>query len=301
MSDSRAFIEALNLAYHEEEAAEYDGRHPEIFRDEAQRWEKIRQIAAEAKTKLGHPLTLLDVGTGTGFVPMRLLPIFSSDDRLILTDLTPAMLEKAKAALAAAGCLARVETIVTAADAIDVAPWTIDVMTMNSVLHHLPDPEKFFGLADRLLASGGLLVVSHEPNIRHFHHPVVGTLDRLARARDRFRRFLRPVPEPPFIARVNARLIGRGVIRKPLPMSEIQRVVDIHSPTAGGDVDAGRGFDPRRLSGPVGRYRLEWSETYRHFGKANPAKWQILAPFARWIERTWPDAGALFTVILRKP
>lgn len=43
-----------------------------------------------------------------------------------------------------------------------------DVITMNSVLHHLPDPGHLLAEVDRILVPGGTLVIWHEPNRRFY-------------------------------------------------------------------------------------------------------------------------------------
>lgn len=85
-------------------------------------------------------------------------------------------------------------------------------------------------------------------------------------------------------------------------MEDIERVVDVHSPTAGRSLRYGLGFDPLLLDlVPFKGYRREMLVTYQHFGKVNLMKSPLTAPFQRWVEATWPLDGALFMVMLRKP
>jgi SAM-dependent methyltransferase len=175
---------------------------------------------------------------------------------------------------------------------------------MNSVVHHLPSPEQVFSNVNRMLRPGGLVVLAHEPNLLHFRHPVVGNLDRLVR----FLRVLKsmrprsPAATSPFIDRVNARLIERGVVKEPLTVEKIESIVDIHSPTAGRTVDAARGFDPKELAASsFPSYALVYLETYRHFGKLDVVKRPWLARVQRAMERCWPEAGALFLMMMQKP
>ncbi len=296
-------VRAVNLAYHEEEAEAYDVRHPEIFKDELGHWRRISEEIGRLKAARGRPVRILDVGSGTGFVPMRLAPILDAQDEMILTDLSPAMLTQAGRALQAAKFPARVVSCLSDAEALPQPSGSIDVVTMNSVAHHLPSPEAVFRSVDRLLAPGGLLVIAHEPNLRHFRHPLVGTLDRAIRFLRalKSRRFAAAGPNP-FIDRVNARLLAAGTLRRPLSAQRIESIVDIHSPTAGRVVDAGRGFDPRALAAAsFPGYAIVRLETYRHLGKVDAAGRPWLRRLERALERRCPDAGALFLLILKKP
>jgi len=298
------FVRAVNLAYHEEEAADYDSRHPEIFTDELGHWKRIAEKVVALKSSLKQPIKIVDLGSGTGFVPLRLAAALDAGDEVILTDLSPTMLDRARESLAAAGFRPRTSYLVAGAESLDLAPGSADVVTMNSFIHHLPSPEKVFSAIDRMLRPGGLIVIAHEPNLLHFRHPVVGSLDRLIRflRKSRSRR-RRPTPTAnSFIDRVNARLIGNGVIARPLSAEEMESTVDIQSPTAGRTVNASRGFDPfalARRSFPG--YAIVDVETYRHLGKLDVAKRPWLVQIQRALEKLWPNAGAMFLIILRKP
>ncbi len=300
-----AFIEAVNLAYHEEEAAAYDGRHPEIFQEEVRRWDRVREAVAGLKRRLGRPIRLLDIGTGTGFVPRQLAPVLSPEDESVLTDMSPAMLDRCRQALAEARFPAKTTYVVGAASSLEADPVSFDVVTMNSVVHHFPDPAAVFRGVDRALRPGGLVVISHEPNALHFRHPIVGSLDRSLRLLRSLRGLLRGADSGsgnPFIDRVNQRLIAAGIVSAPLSAEKIESVVDIHSPTAGRTVRSERGFAPLKLAAEsFSGYAVRLLLTYQHFGKVHLEKMKALAPVTSWIERTWPDAGALFLLILQKP
>jgi len=302
---SPEFVRAVNLAYHEEEAADYDSRHPEIFSDELGRWRRVAERIGALKASLGRPIKIVDLGSGTGFVPLRLASVLESADEVVLTDLSPTMLMRARESLAAAGFKPRATFLEGSAESLAVTPGSVDAVTMNSVVHHFPSPEAVFSAVDRMLKPGGLVIIAHEPNLLHFRHPVVGSLDRLIR-------FLRALKSArfrsaeassnPFIGRVNARLLEKGVVKEPLSAEKIEAIVDIHSPTAGRTVDAARGFDPRGLAArSFPGYALAHLETYRHFGKLDVVKRPRLARLQREMERLWPEAGALFLLVLEKP
>ena len=58
-------IKEVNRIFHEEEAKLYDERHPEIER-ERENWE---HVLSEYIPNTRKSLQVLDIGTGTGFVP----------------------------------------------------------------------------------------------------------------------------------------------------------------------------------------------------------------------------------------
>lgn len=301
---SPEIVRAVNLAYHEEEAAEYDSRHPEIFTDELGHWSRIAESVAALKKELGRPIKILDLGSGTGFVPLRLASVLGAEDEFTLTDLSPMMLTRARESLEAAGFTSRTAFVEAGAESLTIPPGTVDVVTMNSVLHHLPSPDQVFAAAHAMLRPGGLVVIAHEPTLLHFHHPVVGSLDRLIRFLREAKSGKPPAVAEPgsFITRVNARLLERGVVKEAMSVEKIESIVDIHSPTAGRSVDAARGFDPRGLAAAsFPGYAIIRLETYRHFGKLDVAKRPWLARVQRVLERLWPEAGALFLLIIKKP
>lgn len=303
-NERNKLVEAVNLAWHEEEAAVYDGRHPEILEAERVRWRQIAGGVSALKRKRGS-IAVLDFGTGTGFVPRQLAPVLDESDSFVITDLSPAMLERARANLAADGFRAKLMALVGPAEGLDLGPASFDVVTMNSVVHHFPEVPAALAAADRALKPGGLMVIAHEPNSRHFSHFVVGTLDRVFRSLRHWRAARRDAESAtadPFVAAVNRRLIERGAIRAPMTAEEMESLVDIHSPTAGRRVRPERGFDPLALVAEhLQNYRVESLLTYQHFGKVNVSKSWLLRPLAALVERLWPLEGALFTIILRKP
>lgn len=301
---SPELVRAVNLAYHDEEAASYDSRHPEIFTDELGHWSRIAERVRGLKDGLKRPIRIVDLGSGTGFVPLRLASVLDAQDEFVLTDLSPTMLDRARESLAHANFLSHADYRVTGAETLDLAPMSVDVVTMNSFIHHLPAPERVFDIVERALRPGGIAVIAHEPNLLHFKHPVVGGLDRLIRALRKARsRKKRAAPASnSFIDRVNARLMSTGDIERPLTAEKIESIVDIQSPTAGRAVDASRGFDPRALaSRSFPGYDVLELQTYRHFGKLDVAKRPRLARLQHAMERLWPLAGAMFLLIVRKP
>jgi ubiquinone/menaquinone biosynthesis C-methylase UbiE len=108
--------------------------------------------------EIAHPhedWVALDVATGGGHTALKFAPHVA---RVVATDLTPRMLEKAAAFVSTQGA-----TNVTyqQADAEDL-PFdadSFDLVTCRIAPHHFPDPARFVREGARVLRSGGLLLV----------------------------------------------------------------------------------------------------------------------------------------------
>ena len=89
------FVKIINRIFHEEEATVYDASHPEIFEFEPATWHELARFLPSGKKGL----RLLDVGTGTGFVPETLSAHLGKEDTVVLMDLSKTMLELARSKL----------------------------------------------------------------------------------------------------------------------------------------------------------------------------------------------------------
>src|SRR5690242_1348083 len=89
---SPEFIREVNRLYHEGEAGVYDTYHPEIFTDEEKTWQRLGKFLP----KVASGTRVLDIGSGTGFVPGILGRLLAEKDTITLTDISPAMLAEAR-------------------------------------------------------------------------------------------------------------------------------------------------------------------------------------------------------------
>ena len=105
-----------------------------------------------------NPLRLLDVGTGTGLIPIELgrRPVFA---RMTLTDASAAMLARARKNVFASGLQGGTRLRECRAESLPFEDGTFHAVVSNSVLHHLSDPAAALREAARVLAPGGLLFV----------------------------------------------------------------------------------------------------------------------------------------------
>jgi ubiquinone/menaquinone biosynthesis C-methylase UbiE len=133
----------------QEEAQDYDAMaHDEVngrFVDEL--------LLARPQAK-----RVLDVGTGTARIPI-LLCARLPHARVTAVDLSAPMLIVARGNVRAAGLAARVALVLGDATAIPVEDGAFDVVMSNSIVHHIPEPQRIFAELLRATAPGGLLFV----------------------------------------------------------------------------------------------------------------------------------------------
>lgn len=297
----------INRLYHEEEASLYDHAHPEIFERERKTWETL---GAYLPAHSGG-IRVLDVGSGTGFVPDALRAFLTGRDTVTLLDVSPRMLEQAKAKLS--GREPHFSFVVSQEEKFPFPDAAFDAITLNSVLHHIPNTAVLFDEMRRVLKPGGVLMIAHEPNQLFFKNiflrSVIWVLQKYAGLRVRIARvFFSRQKQPPaspyadVYARVNEHLTSLGRIRENLSSEEIQKYVDVHSPTAGVRVDAAKGFTIRGLSQRyLPGYAILYAKTSSHIGKIDPSGSQALAMLDRLLRRLFPHAGSSFSVVFKKP
>lgn len=150
-------IVSENLKVHELEATIYDGVHPELFNLYEQRniWRLLR-FASRAISQQG-TRRALDVGAGTGNVTLKLLDI---GYQVTALDISPAMIARLKGKVGG-----QCELICKPVDdyLASSPKEQFDLITISSVLHHLPFYTETLKQCIRLLVPGGAIVIMHEP------------------------------------------------------------------------------------------------------------------------------------------
>lgn len=326
MSDGfrRRLILRLNEIWHDLENRAYDAKHPDILEEEIPRW---RRILASVLPAAEGPRRVLDLGSGTGFVPLRLLEWLRPGDTLTCSDLSEGMLGVCRANVEAAAKAAGTGIpFAVASLKLDGGPIALpdrsqDVVTLNAVMHHLPDPAAACREVDRVLKPGGAVLIGHEPSAtwasrrllvasywlmlpladaKQFVYELILRLGWFEALRRPLGRLVPALEEHNrLVDEVNARLIAEGLLASPLSADEVSSLLDAQSPDAGGP-QAGRGFSRRLYEGYFPGYRVSHCESYNHLHKVNPRRaW--MRRYSEWLARRCPEDGSSLFCVLRKP
>lgn len=100
--------------------------------------------------------SVLDVGTGTARIPIELANRVR-DAHVLAIDLAQSMLDLGQKNVDAAGLSDRVKLELV--DAKNLGARRFSCVMSNSIVHHIPNPERVFEQMVRVLAGGGLLFV----------------------------------------------------------------------------------------------------------------------------------------------
>jgi len=287
-------IKKINRIFHDEEAIFYDQRHPEILR-EKNNWQNFCQKYLK---QLSRPIIILDMGSGTGFVPNILAKHLTSKDKIICTDISSKMLDRAREKLEKFSC--QFEFIETDCGEMSLPDSAVDLITVNSTLHHLPDYYNSLKEIDRLLKPKGMFCIMHEPNRKFFRNPLLFFFFRsLGYILSKFKKNKHDKKIDLF-ERVSNRLLNEKITKRRLSTQEIQSLVDIHSPTAYQRINKELGFNPSLIKKNFPKYKLILIKTYNHLGKLDPDRNFFLKHLDKLFSFLFPKSGSSFCLILKK-
>lgn len=303
---SAALVLRVNELFHDLEGAEYANIHPEIFAVELNRWNAL--LALHLPDAPHPPLHCVDVGCGTGFVSELILNHLQTGDALVCADISEIMLEICRNAFAGNDRGVAVETLKLRDESIGLPDASVDVVMLNSVLHHVPDSQRFLAELVRILKPGGIVMIGHEPNARFWQSRFLRTQYRvlhvlvpkrlaatILKKTWLYGAAVKPKPDV-FLDKLNGLLLAEGAIAAPLTRTDVSQLIDIHSPTAGG-IRTDEGFDPYTLFDGLPMENLA-IETYNHLSKMSDAS--FLKPYGWLLGRLLPRHGATFFLVTRK-
>lgn len=123
----------------------------------------LRRVKEELQSIPGAPISLLDVGMGTGHLLIALMAArLPKRCRYFGVDIDPKMVRFAKAQVRRMDCRARPSLQVGDVHDLPFENNSIDLVIGRSVVHHWADPVLAFREIGRVLAKGGRLLI-HEP------------------------------------------------------------------------------------------------------------------------------------------
>jgi len=151
-------VKKANILHHDVEAEIFERAHPEgsSIYEKSKVSRSIGSIAENSEiTDL-----CVDVGCGTGFATSFELPFYRT---VVAADISRRMLEVTRKRLGHSSLL---NLIVCDAECLPLRSEIADLVSVSSVLHHLPKPFNSMTEISRLLKEGGFLYVTREPNFR---------------------------------------------------------------------------------------------------------------------------------------
>jgi ubiquinone/menaquinone biosynthesis C-methylase UbiE len=300
-------VERINELYHNLEGGKYDSRHKYMHNVESGFWESIATKYLARK----EPLVCLDFGTGTGFVPLVIGKYLKKEDSFICADISSEMLKQCQHKVSEKSFLCKLSFVKIDGMLVPLQDQSVDVITLNSVLHHLYDLKVFTQECRRLLKPGGLIIASHEPNNKSsvplFFRALLFVAGLVVKPKTVF---VKLAEISPFMERVmrlalekvssSYRLRNKmladiaqlakeeGLVDFDLRGVEVQQIVDFHTQ---------QGFLNRQIIAEnFSQFKLvEWT-IYNHSGFSKNSKTSRILD--KFVKSNWPNAGENIRFIL---
>jgi len=153
-------IKKANIRHHDVEAVFFERMHPEgssIY----ERAKVLESITFIVENSISRDVCI-DIGCGTGFVTGFELPHYKM---VIATDISKKMLEVTRRKFKNVKSL---NLLVCDADFLPFKSNIADLVSISSVLHHLPKPLSTLGEVSRVLKKGGFVYITREPSFQRF-------------------------------------------------------------------------------------------------------------------------------------
>ena len=151
-------IKRANILHHDVEAEIFERVHPEgsSLYERSQVLKNVNFISGNSTANE----LCVDVGCGTGFVTSFELPLCKT---VVATDISRRMVEVVKKRL---GRFSSLNLLVCDAEFLPLRSEIADLVSVSSVLHHLPKPFSSMTEMSRVLKPYGFLYVTREPNLQ---------------------------------------------------------------------------------------------------------------------------------------
>ena len=302
-------VERINEICHDLISTRYHRRPGQVYSIEKDFWHK----AAEKYLVRAEPLVCLDFGAGAGSLALTIGQYFKKEDTFICSDISARALEKCEHNIREKSFSCGFSFIKIKGMKIPLEDDSVDVITLNSVLHHIFDLKAFSKECERILKQAGLVIATHEPNERG-SLPVPGRIVRVLASiilRPRFL-FFKLAEISPFVERAMRSALNKvsrryrlrnkmlselaeqlkkeGLVDFNIRGTELQQIVDFH---------AQRGFARQTLMTEIfPSFRIIAWESYNHLGFSGDDKLHNVVN--KFMKRKWPDAGTNIRFILSR-
>ncbi|TFH13072.1 class I SAM-dependent methyltransferase [Candidatus Bathyarchaeota archaeon] len=320
-SSSEQLTQQVNVLFHDLTREEFQQSMDHRFSHEEDRWKRVASLFLNVPESV----TLLDIGTGTGFVPLSIADQLGCTDEFICSDISGGILEIAKRNIDARGFKNRFKYVKIESQVPYVLPFSdssMEAVMMNEVLHHINDTDTFLNEVDRVLKPGGFLILGHEPNkyfyenmllranyhlIHFLLHPGVYVRRILRKTRleslfDKF--YFRVYPSKKaareeakrydkiIIDEINRNLTQNNLINEPLRREEILNILDTKW------IDRTE-FKPDKL---LPSYKLLFLETTQHLGFLSYSDYEkpIINRYNATLSKKYPKSGFIFFAVFKK-
>ncbi|MDG2380182.1 MAG: class I SAM-dependent methyltransferase [Pirellulaceae bacterium] len=303
-------VEALNRWYHKSEVLTYDREHAEIKCQLPPIWKQM--IARLREQSPGVAWRILDFGCGTGFEAEQLLNHLKPDGivELWCYDLSPEMLDCCRSRILPRYPAAH---FITSLDELPAGEGHFNILTTNSVLHHLPSPQQTLMRLQSKLSSNAFWLAGHEPSSRFYkNESCSSSYDRFV-SQHRRRRWLSPSAYFGFLSRkagirrtpsqaAATAACATGMLKREPSPKVVSRIVDLHVAHSRAEAMAGRGFDLEQMERQLANnWRLHWSQSYSFMGafyeRNLPERWR---KEAERLANQFPRDGANFCSVWQR-
>lgn len=295
------FYWAVNLAYHEFESVTYEQDHSDMIDDLPLLWNRLLSPLLNVPQ---HSIQWLDIGCGTGVLGNIFSKFLGNKiQKALCVDPSAAMIDQCR------------QSSVTWPFPTDFLVGTIDIgpdlgqfnlVTANSVMHHVVELNVFCRQVVKLVADGGFFATCYDPRYEAGFDKIYLRREAIYRkARESKRKFgniyrrlrKKNLPDSKLAFETNRKLIAKGVITKPLDIRSIWAVTDFHVPNQPGSI--GQGISMQELQDALQPMRLEEYYTFQYFGDIKPIyPFQILENVFRQKD---DEHGQLFGSCWLKP
>ena len=299
-----------NEIYHDFQAFEFNQVHKLRHKAEAEFWEKY----ALNKIQRLPGTSIVDLCTGTGFVPSTLLPLLPERFIMSCMDISTKALEQTEKRMG--NLKERMSFKQGSAEELPFESESVDCVTLNAGLHHIPDWQACLKEVDRILKPDGLFCLGHEPNRLYFDSNLLVKIERTIwhffwylSLEQNFRRFKSLIGEKKnkasyelkeHLSEINRILTEEKLISNPLTIDELRQYIDPHTHESE-DEEGKTGFDPVRLKEEFFPGYHPEAALFSDYGGEMLRKFPFIRHGFDRLMATWfKNQGRLFSLILKK-